>query len=131
MSNSDTERLIKQVEDQTGYRVVLGTTDSITSDAEMISAATEHPVHVINVSKNRLAFADYIIAIQCSMLMTMWSHPSGIPQFILVPDKVDSEVRKTAKVLESSRQGGGGTRAELGAPLLRDCFTNYARHQPS
>jgi hypothetical protein len=92
MFSSDTERLISLVEEQTGYRVQTGTTDSAMGDAEMLSAAPGHPVHVINVSSRRLSNADYIIAVQCSMLLQMWSHPSGVPKFVVN----DAESRRMA-----------------------------------
>ena len=77
MFASDTQKLLSSVESQTGYNVQVGTTDTATEDAEMASAAPDHPVHVINVSNRYLPVADYIVAAQCSMLLTMWSHPAG------------------------------------------------------
>lgn len=81
MANPDTQKILKQVEDQTSYRVVLGTTDKAVGDAEMVAAAPGHPVHLINVSNRSLQFSDYIVAVQCSMILIMWSHPEGIPEF--------------------------------------------------
>ena len=51
MTNIDTQRLLNLVEEQTGYPVVLGTTDTAIGDGEMITAAAGHPVHLINISQ--------------------------------------------------------------------------------
>jgi hypothetical protein len=97
MPNADTARLIALVEQETGYRVTLGTTDTAVGDAEMVSAAAAHPAHVINVSSRSLAVADYITAVQCVMLLTMWSHPRGVPQFQLVDEKIRYAVGKVGR----------------------------------
>lgn len=96
MTNTDTHKLLNQVEEQTGCRVVLGTTENAIGDAEMITAGTGHPVHLINVSSRSLQFSDYIVAVQCSMILIMWSHPEGIPQFRLVADKVAEAALRAA-----------------------------------
>lgn len=92
----ETTKLIALVEKETGYRVTVGTTDKSAADAEMISAAPEHPVHVINVSSRSLAVADYVVAVQCAMLLAMWSHPQGVPVFEPVPEKLGYAIRKAA-----------------------------------
>ena len=94
--NSETAKLIALVEKETGYCVTVGSTDSAHADAEMISAAPEHPAHLINVSTRCLAVADYIVAVQCVMLLSMWSHPEGVPALAFVPDKLDYAIRKAA-----------------------------------
>ena len=94
--NAETAKLIALVEKETGFRVTVGTTDNATADAEMISAAPGHPVHLINVSTRCLTVADYIVAVQCVMLLTMWSHPQGVPVFEVVPEKLDYAIRKAA-----------------------------------
>jgi len=94
--STDTARLLRLVEELTGYPVQVGTTDSAAGDAEMMSAAPAHPVHLVNVSRRNLRVADYIVALQCSMLLTMWSHPAGVPQFRLVTDKVAYAIRKAS-----------------------------------
>lgn len=95
-SADETARLIALVEQETGYRVTVGTTNDSKPDAEMISAAPGHPFHLINVSTRCLPVADYIVAVQCVMLLTMWSHPQGVPVFEIVPEKIDYAIRKAA-----------------------------------
>lgn len=75
------------VEERTGYRVSVGTTSTATADAEMIAAAADHPMHVINVSAAKTAYADYIVAVQCAMLLLMWADERGVPKLIPVEEK--------------------------------------------
>lgn len=96
MSNPDTEKLLRLVEEETGYRVSVGTTDKVNAGAEMLSATPGRPTHIINVSTRCLAVGDYIVAAQCSMLLAMWSHPKGVPQFSPVPEKIVHEAQKAA-----------------------------------
>jgi len=49
------KRMLKAVEETTGYRVAVDTIEGIAEDAQMISARPEMPVHSIRVSKKRLA----------------------------------------------------------------------------
>ena len=94
--SEETSRMLALVEQETGYRVTVGTADNSKADAEMISAAPGHPFHLINVSNRCLPTADYIVAVQCVMLLTMWSHPQGVPVFEIVPEKIDYAIRKAA-----------------------------------
>lgn len=94
MDNQDTKNLISLVEERTGYRITLGTTDSVSGDAQMISAGKSHPFHLINISKKCVDYADYVVAVQCVMLLTMWNHPSGIPEFRINDEKYKNALRK-------------------------------------
>lgn len=95
-AHKETASLISLVEKETGYRVTVGTTDADAADAEMISAAPAHPVHLINVSNRSMEMADYVVAVQCAMLLALWSHPEGVPEFKPIPDKMDYAVCKAA-----------------------------------
>ena len=103
----DTARLMALVERETGYRVTVGTVETDSADAEMISAAPTHPAHMIKVSTRCLPVADYIIASQCVMILTLWSHPQGVPVFRMVPEKVDYAVRKAASHRGLEKQPAG------------------------
>jgi hypothetical protein len=96
MPNADTERLLALVEERTGYRVTVDTIDTCAGDAEMISAAADHPFHLVRIAQNRLAGADYLVALQCTMLLSMWSHPLGIPKFRPIANKVAYFIKKAA-----------------------------------
>ena len=96
MNSAGTSHLIAEVEQTTGYKVVIDTIEGISEDAQMISARPELPVHSIRVSKAKLPTADYIVAIQCAMLLRTWSDPSRIPVFSPVPEKVRYLADRTA-----------------------------------
>lgn len=103
----DTARLMALVEEETGYRVTVGTTEIEAADAEMISAAPNRPAHLIKVSTRCLPVADYIVASQCVIILTLWSHPQGVPMFRIVPEKVDYAVRKAANHRGLPKQPAG------------------------
>ena len=81
MKSAGANQLIEAVEKTTGFKVVVDTVDGISEDAQMISARPEMPIHSIRVSKTKLPYADYIVAIQCAMLIRLWSNPKSIPVF--------------------------------------------------
>lgn len=94
MSNEDTKQLIRKVEEVTGYKVNIERESISGANARMLSAAPGRPSHVIYVAEDKVALADYIVANQCVMLLTMWSHPKGVAQFTALNDKVDYAIRK-------------------------------------
>lgn len=71
------------VEDQTGYRVSVDLISGIHEHAQMISARPENPVHLIRVNDTQRAFAGYIVAVQCGMLLILWSDLSKVPAIVL------------------------------------------------
>ncbi len=75
--------MIQLVEDQTGYRVSVDLISGIQEHAQMISARPGSPVHLIRVNDTQRAFADYIVAVQCGMLLVLWSDPSKVPAIVL------------------------------------------------
>jgi hypothetical protein len=119
--NPDAGRLIALVEKQTGYRVTLGTTEGLATDAQMISASASNPAHLINISTRSLAVADYVTAVQCVMLLTMWSHPRGVPQFEPIEERVDQAVREAAqspRLAKYSKEAAAKTANSLVTGLL-------------
>lgn len=87
MNSEGTKQLITEVEQTTGFKVVVDTVDGISEHAQMISARPDLPVHTIRVSKAKLPTADYIVAAQCAMLLRNWSDPTRIPVFNPTPEK--------------------------------------------
>ena len=94
MTNEDTKQLIHKVEEATGYKVSIERESIPGANARMLSAAPGRPSHIIYVAEDKVAAADYIVATQCVMLLTMWSHPKGVAQFATLNDKVDYAIRK-------------------------------------
>ncbi|MEI7912684.1 MAG: hypothetical protein WCK77_23910 [Verrucomicrobiota bacterium] len=85
MTHPETQQIIDRVEQTTGYRVTIDVIDGIQESAQMISARPESPVHLIRVNSEQRRYADYIVAVQCGMLLVLWSDPTKVPE--LVPDQ--------------------------------------------
>ncbi len=96
MNSAGAKALVDSVEQATGYKVVIDTIEGISEDAQMISARPELPVHSIRVNKAKLRQADYIVAIQCTMLLRLWSNPERIPVFSPVVEKVHYQIDRAA-----------------------------------
>lgn len=88
MKSAGANELVAAVERTTGYKVVVDTVDNIGEDAQMVSARPELPVHTIRVSKAKLAYAEYIVAAQCAMILRTWIDVTRIPVFSPVVEKV-------------------------------------------
>ena len=97
MSNADTQHMIDLVERQTGYRVTVDVISGIYEHAQMISARPEAPVHLIRVNADRRQHADYIVAVQCGMLLVLWSDPTKVPGMAFEKSKCDYLAGKWAK----------------------------------
>jgi hypothetical protein len=85
MTHPETQQIIDRVEQTTGYRVTIDVIDGIHESAQMISARPESPVHLIRVNSEQRRYADYIVAVQCGMLLVLWSDPTRVPE--LAPDQ--------------------------------------------
>ena len=102
MSNADTQHMIDLVELQTGYRVTVDVISGIYEHAQMISARPEAPAHIIRVSADRRQHADYIVAVQCGMLLMLWSDPTKVPGMAFEKSKCDYLAGKWAKTKQLS-----------------------------
>jgi hypothetical protein len=107
MNNADTRRLIELVESQTGYRVTVDVVSGIHEHAEMVSARPEAPAHVIRVNAERRQHADYIVALQCAMLLELWSDPSRVPAMAFATAKCDFLAAKWARTKQLASLPGG------------------------
>jgi hypothetical protein len=97
MTNPDTQRMIVLVERQTGYRVTVDVIPGIHEHAQMISARPEAPAHLIRVNADHRQHADYIVAVQCGMLLVSWSDPTKVPGMAFEKAKCDYLAGKWAK----------------------------------
>jgi hypothetical protein len=55
----------------------------------MISAHPGYPFHLIRVNSAQRRHADYIVAVQCGMLLIMWSDPTKVPELVADQPKCD------------------------------------------
>ena len=76
MANEDTQRLISMVEEQTGYRVMVGTSDIETADAQMISAKAVPPPRPHNQCVEAPPFASRL---HCGIAM------HHAPEYVVAP----------------------------------------------
>ena len=97
MNNADTQRMIDLVERQTGYRVTVDVISGIHEHAQMISARPEAPAHIIRVNADYRQHADYIVAVQCGMLLVLWFAPTKVPAMAFEKAKCDYLAGKWAK----------------------------------
>ena len=97
MSNADTQHLIDLVERQTGYRVTVDVISGIYEHAQMISARPGAPAHVIRVNADYRQHADYIVAVQCGMLLVLWSDSTKVPGMAFEKSKCGYLADKWAK----------------------------------
>jgi hypothetical protein len=109
--NQDTIKLLDLVAQKTGYKVSIGTTTGITSYARMVAASQANPMHIIEVNEKYHRLGDYIVAVQCAMLLIKWANPEKIPSFVVRDDKINFLIDKCSKhsalsnlPAESSRQ---------------------------
>jgi hypothetical protein len=87
--NQDTEKLLDLVAQKTGYKVSVGQTKDITSFARMVSASQANPMHIIDVNEKYHKLGDYIVAVQCAMLLIKWTNPEKIPSFVVRDEKMN------------------------------------------
>ena len=104
MKSAGAKQLVANVEQTTGYKVVIDTVEDIGEDAQMITARPELPVHTIRVSKAKLRHADYIVANQCAMLLRIWAESARIPVFSPIAGKVSYFADRTANSKPLSQQ---------------------------
>jgi hypothetical protein len=89
VNHPETAQLIASVEEVSGYRVTIDSIDGIQENAQMLSARPENPFHLIRVNSAHRRYADYIVAVQCGMLLVMWSDPTKVPEMVLDQQKCD------------------------------------------
>lgn len=93
----DTKKLIEKVERVTGYTVSVGSDSGFSGYAQMTTATPRNPIHVINVNQNYANVGDYVVALQCAMILEKWKDPAKIPVFTLNMEKIQYLIEKTAK----------------------------------
>ena len=89
LNHPETAKLIASVEEVSGFRVTIDTVEGIQESAQMISARQGYPFHLIRVNSAQRRYADYIVAVQCGMLLIMWSDPTRVPALVADQAKCD------------------------------------------
>lgn len=108
--NQDTQKLFDIVAQKTGYKVSVGQTKDITSYARMVAASQANPMHIIDVNEKYHKLGDYIVAVQCAMLLIKWANPDKIPSFVIRDEKVNYLIDKCSKYSALSNLPGDQSR---------------------
>jgi len=95
--HTDTQKMIEKVESLTGYNVSIGSGSGFTGFAQMMTGTPQKPVHAIIVNQKYSQIVEYIVALQCAMLLIKWSDPKNIPVFMVIDEKVDRLIEEVAK----------------------------------
>jgi hypothetical protein len=90
MASDVNKHLTDMVEEKTGYGVSIIVDGSITTHSGMVSASQLSPMHLIKINPKYERLGDYLVALQCAMLLIKWRNPDRIPDFIVHEDKVNS-----------------------------------------
>lgn len=88
--------MIASAEEATGYRINIDVMDGIQDDARMIAARPGNPFHLIRINSEQKRYADYIVAVQCGMLLILWSDPTHVPELVPEQGKCDYWGKKWA-----------------------------------
>ena len=100
--------LMDKVKDVTGFPVTVAGDPDMPTHSRMVSATGQRPVHAVFVNPQHERFGDYLVALQCSMLLVKWSKADEVLDFVVRRDKLDYLVGKFAKQVESKGMRGEG-----------------------
>ena len=95
-------RLMAKVEIKTGYPVTVINDDKLPSNSGMKAASAELPSHIVMLNPKYERGANYLIAVQCLMLMMKQVSENEVCEFTVLSEKfeylVDKAVKQMAKV---------------------------------
>ena len=89
MGSAGTQKMIGLVKEKTGYGVSIIVDKDIQTHASMVSASTRSPMHVIRVNPTYEKYGDYLVAVQCAMLLIKWGDPNRIADFVVRNEKAN------------------------------------------
>jgi hypothetical protein len=88
MAHPELVKVFKLVEERTGYPVSVVGEPSLTTMSAMQSATAATNVHLVQINPKHEKVANYLVALQCAMLLVKWHDPERIPDFVLNGEKV-------------------------------------------
>ncbi len=103
MTSPDTQTLLDKVENKTGYRVSIVVDGSISTHSGMVSASQPRPMHLIKINPKFEKYGDYLVAIQCAMLLVKWADPDRIAQFAVRNEKAESLIATFSNEAQAQR----------------------------
>jgi hypothetical protein len=101
MTSPDTQTLMNMVEEKTGYGVSIIVDDKITTHSGMASATSLQPMHLIKINPKYEKYGDYLVAVQCAMLLIKWGDPNRIPDFGIINDKAEALVKEFTEMTKN------------------------------
>ena len=77
MAHPELTKVFKLVEERTGYPVSVVGDPSLDTMAGMRAATAAAPVHLVKVNPDYEQVGNYLIALQCAMLLVKWHNPNA------------------------------------------------------
>ena len=100
MTSPDTQMLMDMVKEKTEYGVSITVDDKIRTHSGMASATPVQPMHIIKVNPKYEKYGDYLVAVQCAMLLIKWADPNRIPDFGVVSSREETLIQEFSKMTE-------------------------------
>ena len=97
MASMETQKMMDLVTEKTGYGVSVIMASDIASWADMVSASEKNPRHLIRVNAKYARYGDYLVALQCAMLMIKWADPFHLPCFLVRQSKTEKIINEVSK----------------------------------
>lgn len=102
MPSLELQNMMNLVAEKTGYGVSVISSHNMRTWADMISASRNNPRHLIRVNSKYHKYGDYLVALQCAMLIIKWAEPTRIPFFVLRHSSTKEIVERVASAREVS-----------------------------
>lgn len=128
MPNAETQNLTALVEKQTGYPVAVEIVEEMTDHSKVISARPDAPAHIIKINATHRQHSDYLTAMQCWMLLILWSNPARVPKMVFQSEAHDALLEKCAGADEHSDLTDAGK--DLAAKLYVNGLLNQLNSMP-
>jgi len=94
MPHPDVEHMLALVKEKTGYAVSVTVDAELTTHSAMVSASNTLPGHVVRVNPKYDRYGNYLVAMQCAMLLAQWADPKRVAVFITYPEKLAFQKKK-------------------------------------
>jgi len=93
--------IIEKTEAITGYKVTVSKQENLQTSASMIPARSENPYHIILINPKYEKASNYLVAIQCLMLLEKRDEDGNIYDFAIRDATVERLGRKAAKSIKA------------------------------
>lgn len=94
MRSADVERIVALVKEKTGCPVTTSFQDNLDDHSRMQAASSAAPVHLVLLNPAYSRMSNYLVAMQCAMILVKWADPTRIPDFGFTAAGIQSLARK-------------------------------------